>query len=193
MAGVGIPLPMRTAARTSQPRVWRCYRKSALLLFAPCQPPPRQANRSCRRRAAQCHVRRLAKSLVNALNLILASVTAVMSISACVSQPQQTMPANGYVLPDNRLQTELQFAKQHDGEACYRLHLHYTLGLFQYRQGDAWLQRSAEYGSPQGMYGYGIGLWNTASNAKQKIDAKNWIRRAAAAGDIPAAHFLAKY
>ncbi len=103
------------------------------------------------------------------------------------------MPANGYVLPPDRLQAEQQLAKQHDAAACYRLHHHYTLGLGQYKQGDAWLQRSAQYGSPEGMYSYGVGLWNTASNAPQKKAAKDWIRCAAAAGDASAIQFLARY
>jgi len=103
------------------------------------------------------------------------------------------MKPNGYVLSDRALEHDLRLALRDDAEACYRLHLHYTLGLGQDKPGFMWERRSAELGSPRGMYSYGVALWSTAKNQAQKSAAKAWIRKAATDGDATAITFLDRY
>jgi hypothetical protein len=110
----------------------------------------------------------------------------------CTTPTKQPM-GGSYALTERDLKNDLALAKQHDAEACYRLHLHYSIGLGRHPEGFAWLRRSAEYGSPTGMYGYGVSLWNIAKNTQQKNYAKEWIRKAAEAGDSLAIKFLDRY
>lgn len=124
---------------------------------------------------------------------IIASVVTILFLGGCVANVSGLQKMHsGYSLTDQQLRRDLQLARGGDGEACYRVHLHFALGINQYAEGEKWLQRSAECGYPIGMYGYGVVMWNKAQKSQEKEAARAWIRKAADRGYNDAVNFLAK-
>lgn len=126
--------------------------------------------------------------------LFLKFILAFAGCASLVKNPTGKTPiGSGYILTESELDRQMTLSRHGDGEACYKLHLHYSLGLHIDNEGFAWEKKSAEYGYPLGMYSYGIALWNTATSRSQKVEAKRWITKAASAGDANAKDFLTRY
>ena len=129
-------------------------------------------------------------------NRVIFGAAISLVLNGCASlirNPSGKVPiGSGYILPKKEFDKQMELAKSNDGEACYKLHLHYALGLHMKPDGLNWERKSAVYGYPLGMYSYGVALWSIAETRSQRAEAKRWIAKAAVAGDTYAKAFFNK-
>lgn len=119
----------------------------------------------------------------------------ILVLSGCVScQHDRLVPSSvdsGFVLGEAALSSDLDKAQAGDGEAAFRLSLHY-LSIRNYEERERWLLQAANGGHPGAQYTRWFDLRGRLDCASTQ-EALRWLQSSADAGHQRAREKLKEY